>query len=353
MSNINVLNISETTKGGIETFMNSLRTSEFVNNEFLLPDYDFSIYKYTRSNKRFNNLIHLIIILYKLDFKKYNFIFLHSTFAGLLRPILYLFSFFYDFKVVYCSHGWSWDMSEKGILSKYIYVFVEYVLSFFCHGVVCVSNHDYFSANKYNLRNLKVIQNGVRDTQLKNIDKHSSFTANFLFVGRLDRQKGLFEFLNSINQVNIPYEINLKVIGMPVVDDIHKFEFLKSNKFKNINVEFLGWVDNADLDSYYFESDVTIIPSLYEAFGLVVIESIRNSTPVLVSNKGALPLIVTDEIGWVYDIDNLKSLEDSLCSINKESVLKRSSTCRDVFSRLYHQDIMNKDYFLYFKSIAA
>ena len=60
------------------------------------------------------------------------------------------------------------------------------------------------------------------------------------------------------------------------------------------NIEFLGRVPFTELPSLYRRARATIVPSVcHETFGLVVLESLQQRTPVYVTPHGALPDLVT------------------------------------------------------------
>lgn len=59
-------------------------------------------------------------------------------------------------------------------------------------------------------------------------------------------------------------------------------------------VHFIGFADDADLPALYSAARVTAIPSLYEGFGLPVLESMACGTPVLTSNVSSLPEVAGD-----------------------------------------------------------
>jgi glycosyltransferase involved in cell wall biosynthesis len=63
------------------------------------------------------------------------------------------------------------------------------------------------------------------------------------------------------------------------------------------NVEILGYVE--DIGSLLRNSDVYVHPAVSEGFGIAVIEAMRSGTPVIVSNKGALPEIVKDGVNGI------------------------------------------------------
>ena len=348
-----MLNVSETCKGGIETFMDSIHKSKEVDNFFLLPEYKESILNFNKRSSRTFTVLHLFfLIFFKLKPSDYDLIYLHSTFAGLLRFVLYPLSFFYGYKVAYCSHGWSWNMTNKRLVVRRLYVFIEYVLAWFSHMVICISSPDFNSAKKYHIKNAILIQNGVRKSSV-NLSQKPEFSFKFLFVGRLDYQKGLDKLINTLNELSLAHKITLTVIGERVSCGVSGEYNLPESTNKNVELIFVGWIENEFLDSFYFNNDITIIPSRYEGFGLVAVESLRNGTPVIASNKGALPTIINDSVGWIYDIDSSAELDSVLSSLNDNSVRIRSDKCREYFERYFDEKVMNDKYAVNFNSLCG
>jgi glycogen(starch) synthase len=56
--------------------------------------------------------------------------------------------------------------------------------------------------------------------------------------------------------------------------------------------EFLGWIDDAMLHSLYAMSDLCVVPSLYEPFGLVALEAMASGCPCIVADTGGLREVV-------------------------------------------------------------
>jgi len=60
------------------------------------------------------------------------------------------------------------------------------------------------------------------------------------------------------------------------------------------DVRWLGWVSDAELEGLYALADLFVFPSLYEGFGLPVLEAMRRGVPVACSNRSSLPEIAGD-----------------------------------------------------------
>jgi glycosyltransferase involved in cell wall biosynthesis len=73
-------------------------------------------------------------------------------------------------------------------------------------------------------------------------------------------------------------------------------------------LEILGWVDDALLASLYRRSQALAFPSLYEGFGLPILESMALSTPVVTSNTGAMAEIANGAAELVdpYDVASIR-----------------------------------------------
>ncbi len=116
-----------------------------------------------------------------------------------------------------------------------------------------------------------------------------------LFVGRMDPVKGLDLLLQAMQRTFVPKDLRLVVVGGAGVDgELEKAYRLVGELGLTDRVMFAGPVEQERLPYYYSAADVTVIPSYYESFGLVALESMACGTPVLAAQTGGLPSIVRD-----------------------------------------------------------
>jgi glycosyltransferase involved in cell wall biosynthesis len=66
-----------------------------------------------------------------------------------------------------------------------------------------------------------------------------------------------------------------------------------------------------DLGAVYGRAWATVLPSVYEAFGLVLVESLACGTPVVAADHSALPELVTPETGALAEPEDPHSLADA------------------------------------------
>jgi len=117
----------------------------------------------------------------------------------------------------------------------------------------------------------------------------------FLFVGRLERLKGLDDVIPLFRQYP---EADLLIAG-----DGQHAGVLKELASGLTNVRFLGRIDIERLKDYYRHATAVIVPSVtFETFGIVLIEAFKHATPVIARRIGPFPEIVEQaEAGELFD----------------------------------------------------
>ncbi|WP_339279632.1 glycosyltransferase [Paenibacillus sp. FSL W8-1187] len=346
-----IVHVCEFTKGGIETHLNEvlqyqkhnydvfLIASELNTNKENLPldPTRVILYPYERSLKYFIKAIWFI--RKQLKQIKPDIVHIHGTFAGLFVRLL-LFLSGRKYRVIYCSHGWSFLM-EIHPIKKRIYAMIEKVLSIKTDSIIHISKYEYLKAMEYGLPADKsqVIYNGVseRKVQFEEVSERIKFDPNkisLLFIGRFDRQKGFDILLDVFNRNNFN-QVNLYLIGASVLNDA-KYNF----PYNSIQ---LGWINNKEIDFYISQADCVIIPSRWEGFGIVAIEAMRNGKAVVCSNRGALPELVRhNENGYVFNLDRLNELKSIIGSLDKATLKKMGERSREIYLAHFIAEEMNQ-----------
>ena len=119
-------------------------------------------------------------------------------------------------------------------------------------------------------------------------------TTVILYVGRLEAHKGLGWLLKTIKLIkNDRKDIKIKIIIVGSGRERKSLEVLAKRLNISDIVIFAGRVSEGDLPSYYAASDIFVIPSLYEGFGLPILEAQACGSPVI----GADCTAITETIG--------------------------------------------------------
>lgn len=154
-----------------------------------------------------------------------------------------------------------------------------------------------------------------------------------LFVGRLVEVKGVRELLEAIPKIRKP----AKVV---VIGDGPLGEEVKREAFKNQSkLLFLGRVNNSELPNYYNSADVLIVPSTHEeGFGRVILEALACGTPVIGSERGAIPEAMDKTVGRFIDItpDRIARSINELMA-NKKELNRLSANTRRFAEKCYSE----------------
>ena len=123
-----------------------------------------------------------------------------------------------------------------------------------------------------------------------------------LFVGRIEPLKGIDILLNAAAQLHEDENFRVLIVGgdARAEEQVAQLTVLAQQLDIDHHVSFVGAVPHEELPTYYNAADVCVVPSYYESFGMVAIESMACGTPVVASRVGGLTSTVSDgETGYL------------------------------------------------------
>lgn len=162
---------------------------------------------------------------------------------------------------------------------------------------------------------------GVDENQCLSTREKNDNTVRLLFVGRLERRKGIhtiFEILPDLMTKHKCFEMRFlgndtipdQVLGMSYKDYFYK-EYGKEEWAER--VVFLGQADNDIKNQEYADCDILLAPSLYESFGIIVIEAMSAAKPVIGCKIGGMQEIIEDGVtGYAIEVENAGQLYERL-----------------------------------------
>ena len=141
---------------------------------------------------------------------------------------------------------------------------------------------------------------------------------NFLYIGRFSEEKNILLLLDAYRSLKSGLQWGLILVGSgPQKEEIEKY----INTYQIKNVFMPGFKQKNEIPKYMAVSDVFVLPSISEPWGLVVNEAMAAGLPVLVSKKcGCYPDIVRDsENGFSFDPLDYKGLYELMVQITSNN----------------------------------
>jgi glycosyltransferase involved in cell wall biosynthesis len=147
-----------------------------------------------------------------------------------------------------------------------------------------------------------------------------------LYTGRIEHRKGTLDLLQSIPAVASTFpDVKYLVVGgrHNSIDDKTLNETLNRPGVGE-HTELVGHVQWQQLADWYRRASVFVMPSLYETFGISVIEAMAFGLPVVATNVGGLPEVVQDGVtGILVPPKDPNALADAVIRLLRDSDLRR------------------------------
>jgi glycogen synthase len=163
-----------------------------------------------------------------------------------------------------------------------------------------------------------VIPNGIDPEDLRPLNNLDRLRAKYaapdeklvLLVGRLVYEKGFQVALEALpSLIENVGKVRFVIAG----SGIHEADLKQQAEALGLmpHGTFVGWIGDDVLHSLYRISDLTVVPSIYEPFGLVALEAMASGCPCIVSDTGGLREVVpTENVGLRFRSRDPKSLAD-------------------------------------------
>ncbi len=170
---------------------------------------------------------------------------------------------------------------------------------------------------------IDVISNGIdselfRTSTTKGEDE--SFTFKMIMVSRLIERKGVQYVLAAMSELADP-GISLTIVGIGNYEK--KLKRMCETYGIQSSVKFFGYCPNEKLNSLYRESDVFILTSLAESFGIVFLEAMASGLPIIGGRTGGVPAIVSDENGILVEPTSVAEIKNAIVEMKNNPEMRR------------------------------
>lgn len=316
-------------------------------------NYDFTGYNIDYLNHQLLNITTRIIYIWKLhvlytdiirhiNFYDYNVIHAHTLFSD--GGLAYKLSLKYDLPFIVAIRNT--DINYFLVYKPWLKTFGRKILNraskiIFISYSIKESFEKYFG-EEFNDK-IEVVANGIDSVFFKKSCKPKlkpNQEIQILYVGKVSINKGIY----SLYKYCLKNRLKLVVVGGS------KPKKLKRVKYLNNNINFLGVINNKEeLADLYHQSDIFILPSSKETFGLVYIESLSQATPIIyVKNTGVDGYFYQGEVGYSinpkieseYDFA-IKNIKENYSEISQRCLLRSGDFSWEKISKCYKRIYSN------------
>ena len=226
------------------------------------------------------------------------------------------------------------------------------------NGRIAVSEPAKHYASKHIRGEFSVIPNGVDlkhfNPQICPINGYDDGKINIVFVGRLERRKGVKYLLHAYMRLKKENpNIRLIIVG-PGVTLRRRYEWwMRYRKVKD--VVFTGGVSYDELPRYYQTADIFCAPAVgKESFGIVLLEAMALGKPIVASsNPGYSSVVKHGEQALLVPPHNSHAIADSISKlINDKDLRQRMGACGLETVKQYDWSVVARRILDYYRQVA-
>jgi glycosyltransferase involved in cell wall biosynthesis len=168
-----------------------------------------------------------------------------------------------------------------------------------------------------------------------------------LHVGVLEKRKNLAFLIRVVHEIRKTHNVKLLLVGRPnpKIFNNSKKEILSTISELNMqeHVVFAGYVPDEDLPTLYKQAQLYVFPSIYEGFGIPILEAFHYQLPVAVANNTCLPEIGGEAVSSFnpFDLEGAKKCIIEL--LDKDDIRARQIEAGNQLSHSFSWDKSAKE----------
>lgn len=332
-------------KGGQVTHMKNIM-SVFSNESRFILSYFFSSTAKEGAESKIVKFFRLIVNWIKFPFTILGkqVIHINSSFddKALIRDIVLIaWSLLMQKPLVVQYHGGVFGNTNIKKIKPFCSLWV-YFLNKASH-VLVLTDEQFDALTHLGVKSVEKVTNFV---ELPSIFEQVNSGFNFIFLGRIVKEKGVFDILDAVEVLNNEFKFNVYFYGDG--DDRQKLQNDIEIRGLNNNVKWMGSVDGDEKHQAYKNAHSFLLPTYYpEGMPYSVLESMSYGIPVICSKIGALPQLVSDnDTGILIDAQNLDALVNAMKKVLYDDSyrLGLSKNSREKIEQSYSFEVMRRKF---------
>jgi glycosyltransferase involved in cell wall biosynthesis len=142
-----------------------------------------------------------------------------------------------------------------------------------------------------------------------------------LYVGTIEERKNLLNLVRAMDEGHI--DLPLVVIGRKKAYAAEVLQYL--GKHRSVRVFFQNLIANTDLPGFYQLADIFVYPSVYEGFGIPILEALASRTPVITSRGGCFSEAGGPSTLYI-DPMNTREIAEAISRVTRDPDLRKKMT---------------------------
>lgn len=301
---IKILMIGPDTQGGVTSVIKAYFESGLSEDAIFLP------------SSADGNIVHKILfflnflikyMLTLLKDKNIKLIHIHSSSKGsfLRKSIVLWIGRIFNKKVVFHYHSGGFEK----FYDNSPHFLKHWIINTLNKSDVLLALADYWKelfSKKCSNNNIKILYN---PTAIKKINHNKNNKVNVLFLGRLGRNKGVYDILEAAKLLN-NNTIELYLYGD---GDVEEFKKLAKEANLQDKVIVSSWIVGEDKNKALQDADIYILPSYSECLPMSILEAMSVGLPVISTTVGGIPETVEDGVnGFLIQPGDYRALAEKI-----------------------------------------
>lgn len=147
-------------------------------------------------------------------------------------------------------------------------------------------------------------------------------TQSFLFLGRIEESKGIYDLLDVFKKVINKFpEVHLYIGGNGEKNKLEKI--IKEDKLEK-NVSYIGWIEGKEKEEYLKKCSIYCLPSYNEGMPMSVLEAMAYKNIVITTDVGGIPKVITNNLnGFLIKPGDKEKLLQTIKKILSDTQLRK------------------------------
>lgn len=298
---------SKKPKGGVAIVLREY-SKIFPNSYFIASTVSKNIF--TKISGFLKGVIHFIFLL--ITQPQIKIIHIHgASYSSFKRKYIYFkIAKLFNKKIIYHIHSGGFHIFYKEATRK-----IKNRIHFFIENadcIICLSKRwEKFYLENFTPKKIVIVPNIISEPKKGVQVKQMNDNTSFLFLGLIDRNKGVWLLLETLKQ----YKEELLNKAVFYIGGNGETKELKEKIVEyglSDIVKYIGWVSGEEKQKLFLNADVYILPSYNEGLPISILEAMSYSLPILSTTVGGIPEIVSKENGRLIEPGNKDMLWEAI-----------------------------------------